>query len=209
MRTNKLIKRLGLGVMLVLISAVAFAGEGDKPTGMVSIHKYLDTDFSIISVSNLADKNAIFSIKDENGSTVYKEWVNKAGIEQKILDFSRIDDGIYTAELKVKGHKEVSKTFIIQDHQLSSGKETNLSSSKQLKSFFYLTDNTLTVSHISFGSRSFDVSISDEIGDDIYLKSFSGNSTFSRKFDVSSLPCGDYTVSINSGNKEYSYAFRK
>lgn len=208
MKTNKLIKRLGLGVMLVFISAAAFAGEGDKPTGKVSIHPYLDTEFSIVSVSNLADKNAVFSIKDENGLIVYKEWVNKAGIEQKILDFSKIDDGVYTAALKAKGQKEVSKTFVIQNHQLSSKKDVALSNN-QLKSFFHLNNNTLIVSHISFGSKSFDVSISDAIGENLYAKSFSGNSTFSRKFDVSSLPSGDYTVSINSGNKECSYAFRK
>lgn len=209
MKTNKLIKRLGLGVMLVFISAAAFAGEGDKPTGKVSIHPYLDTEFSIVSVSNVTDKNAVFSIKDENGLTVYKEWVNKAGIEQKILDFSRIDDGVYTAVLKAKGLKDVSKTFVILNHQLSSETEETKLSNNQLKSFFHLNDNTLTVSHISFGSKSFDVSISDAIGENLYAESFSGNSTFSHKYDVSSLPSGDYTVSINSGNKEYSYAFRK
>lgn len=208
MKTNKLIKGLGLGVMLVFISVAAFAGEGDKPTGNLSIHPYLDTEYSIISVSNLADKNAIFSIKDENGITVYKEWVNKAGIAQKILDFSKIDDGVYTATLKAKGQKEVLKTFIIEDHQLA-GRKIAEPSAKNVKTFFHLTDNTLTVSHIAFGSKSFEILISDAIGAEVFEKGYSGNSAFSGKFDVSSLPNGDYTVSVNSGNNEYNYAFRK
>ncbi|TLX73902.1 T9SS type A sorting domain-containing protein [Labilibacter sediminis] len=208
MKTNKLIKSLSLGVMMSLIAAVAFAGEGDTPSGNVSIHPYLDTDYSIISVANLADKNAVFSIIDENGTVVFKEWVNKAGIEQKIIDFSNINDGVYTASLKAKGGKEVSKTFIVENHRLAGSAKKALTNDS-LKAFFHLSDDILTVSHLHFTDSTFEISIVNSLGTEVFERGYSSNSPFSGKFDVSTLPTGDYTVCIHSGNNKYSYAFAK
>ncbi|MGQ1786879.1 MULTISPECIES: hypothetical protein [unclassified Saccharicrinis] len=208
MKTTKMMKRWVLGVMLVFVTTATFAGEGGKAAGNVSILPYLDTDYSIVSLSNQADKAAIFSIKDAEGETVYKEWVNKAGFAQKILDFSNLEDGKYTAILKARGSEEISETFSIENHKLVSQKE-EIVSEEELRAFFNLVDNTLFVSHISFGSNTFGISISDALGDEVFEKGFDGNSTYSGKFDISALPNGEYKVSINSGNKEYSYAFRK
>lgn len=198
-----------LGVILAFAATTSYAGEGGKAIGNVSIHPYLNTDYSIISVSNLADKAASFSIKDAEGVSVYKEWVNKAGFEQKILDFSNLEDGDYTAVLRVKGAEEIIESFKVVDHKLVSDKVEQVISEEELRAFFNIVENTLFVSHISFGSSSFGISISDDIGEEIFEKGFEGNSTYSGKFDISALPNGDYKVSINSGNKEYTYAFRK
>ncbi|GAF05355.1 T9SS type A sorting domain-containing protein [Saccharicrinis fermentans] len=208
MKTTKMMRRLVLGAMLIFTATATFAGDGGKTTGNVSILPYLDTDYSIVSLSNQADKAAIFSINDAQGETVYKEWVNKEGFAQKILDFSNLEDGEYTAVLKARGAEKISKTFSVADHKLVS-ERTQVVTEQELRAFFNLVDNMLYVSHISFGSNTFGISISDAIGDEIFEKGFDGNSTFSGKFDISALPTGEYKVSINSGNKEYSYAFSK
>lgn len=208
--TNKnKVKGWVLGVILAFVTTGAYAGEGGKAAGNVSIHPYLNTDYSVISVSNLADKAASFSIKDAEGVRVYKEWVSKEGFAQKILDFSNLEDGEYKAILSVKGADEIVETFKIADHKLVYDKVEQVMSKEELKAFFNVVENTLFVSHISFGSSSFGISISDEIGDEIFEKGFEGNSTYSGKFDISALPNGEYKVSINSSNKEYTYAFRK
>ncbi|WP_075591468.1 hypothetical protein [Labilibacter marinus] len=208
--TNKnKVKGWVLGVILAFVTTGAYAGEGGKAAGNVSIHPYLNTDYSVISVSNLADKAASFSIKDAEGVRVYKEWVSKEGFAQKILDFSNLEDGEYKAILSVKGADEIVETFKIADHKLVYDKVEQVMSKEELKAFFNVVENTLFVSHISFGSSSFGISISDEIGDEIFEKGFEGNSTYSGKFDISTLPNGEYKVSINSSNKEYTYAFRK
>ena len=208
MKTTKMMRRLVLGAMLIFVTTATFAGDGGKTTGNVSILPYLDTDYSIVSLSNQADKAAIFSIKDAQGEVVYKEWINKEGFAQKILDFSNLEDGEYTAALKARGAEQISETFSIEDHKLVS-ERAKVVSEQELRAFFNLVDNMLYVSHISFGSNTFGISISDAIGDEIFEKGFDGNSTYSGKFDISALPTGEYKVSINSGNKEYSYAFSK
>ena len=208
MKTTTLIKRLTLGIMLTFFTSASYAGEGDKPTGNVAIHPYLDTEYSIISVSNLTDKNAVFSILDDEGNTVFKEWVNKAGVEQKILDFSNINDGIYTATLKAKGQKEVSKTFIVENHKLAGTKKP-MPTHNSLDAFFYLKNDILTISHLTFDETPFDIAIYNSYGIEVFEKDFPGVSPFSGKFDISTLPIGDYTVSIHSGNNKYSYAFAK
>ncbi len=208
MKTIKMMKRLVFGMMLFFVATATFAGEGGKTAANVSVLPYLDTDYSIVSLSNPVNKVALFSIKDAEGFTVYKEWINKSGFAQKILDFSNLEDGEYSAVLKTKGVDEVSQKFEIVDHKLVASTKEVLTE-EQLKAFFHLVDNMLYVSHISFGSNFFGISISDAIGEEIFEKGFVGNSTYSGKFDISELPNGEYVISINSGNKEYSYAFRK
>ena len=206
MKTTNKMRRWVLGAMLIFVATATFAGEGNKPS--LSILPYLDTDYSVVSLSNNADKAAAFCIKDAEGVTVYKEWVNKEGFAQKILDFSNLEDGEYTAELKVKGAEAITETFSVADHKLVSEK-TEVMSQEELSAFFNIIDNMLYVSHISFGSNSFGISISDAVGEEVFEKGFEGNSTYSGKFDISALPNGEYKVSINSGNKEFSYAFKK
>ncbi len=208
MKTNKTMKRWTLGVMLVFIASGVFAGEGGKAVGNLSVLPYLDTDYSVVSFANLADKSAKFSIVDVEGVTIYKEWVSKEGYSQKVLDFSNLKDGEYTAVLSAKGALDVSKTFEVKDHKLVSAKQIVVTP-EEVKAFFNIVENTLYVSHLSFGSNSFGISIDDAFGGEVYTNEFLGNKAYSGKFDISALPKGEYTVSINSGSKEYSYDFRK
>ncbi|WP_066632894.1 hypothetical protein [Labilibacter marinus] len=208
MKTTNFVKRLALGVMFVFVlGSVAFAGEGEKGKSDMQIAPYLNTDYSVISLSNKTDKTAVFKIVDDNGEVYYKEWVKKDGLSQKVLDFAHAEDGTYRAILKVNGSDDLTETFIIKNHKLVTPKQEV--SEEELRAFFNLVENTLYVSHITFGSNSFGISIADSNREDVFVKSVEGNSTYSGKFDISALPIGQYTVSINSGDSKYSYEFQK
>ncbi len=197
------IKGIALGVMFAL-GSVAVAQE--VAPAKVTVNPYLNTDYSVLSVANPTEKTAKFVITDGSGAVVHKEWLSNKAFSQKILDFSGLNDGRYTAKISVKGEEIASQKFAVANHQVS---DERIMSKEELKAFFRLNDNILYVSHIAFGANTFGISIEDAIGDQVFEKGFDGNSTYSGKFDISALPDGSYSVKINSGSKEYSYAFTK
>ncbi len=209
MKTKNSIKGLALGVMFALTTSVSiFAGEGDSPSAKLSIVPYLSTDYSIVSYNNIGNNSATLTIKDELGNVVFSDKYYGPGFTQKVLDFSNIEDGTYNAELNIKGKSTLSKSFEIENHKLTSGMKNEASTYKP-QSFANIVNNTLYVSHLSLGGNSFAVSISDKSGTTVYENEEIEKPIYSQKFDVTSLPKGEYTLSINSVNGDFSYDFQK
>ncbi len=204
---KKLFKGLALGVMFAL-TTTAFAGEGEKTNSTVSILPYLNTDYSIVSLNNTSAKNTLFTIEDASGEVFYKEWIDKSGFSQKVLDFSYLSDGKYDIVLRTKGSESIKESFTVKNHKVVSDLKKDVAVT-QRKSFVNIIDNMLYVSHLSSAGNSFGVSILDADADEVYSETFEGYTTFSKKFDVSALPSGSYEVSINAEKKEFSYAFTK
>ncbi len=203
---KKIFKSLAFGVMFAL-TTTAFAGEGDAPAAKVSILPYLHTDYSVLSVSNLSENSGLFMIEDKDGSVLYKEWVSKSGITQKVLDFSLLKDGNYEMVLKIKGEEKVRNSFTVKDKKIVS--EYAVAHKSVDKAMVNLVDNMLYVSHLSFGSNAFAMSISKEGEGEVYSNTIKTKDAYSGKFDVSELPSGAYVVNINSGDKNFEYEFQK
>ncbi len=209
MKTKNTIKGLALGVMFALTTSVSvFAGEGDTPAAKMSIVPYLSTDYSIISYNNTGSNNAVLTIKDDLGNVVFSDKFAGTGFTQKVLDFSNIEDGTYRADLSIKGKAVVSESFKIENHKLASIKKAE-PVAYQPKSFANVVENTLYVSHLSLGGSAFAVSITDKAGTKVYENEKVDKPIYSQKFDVASLPKGEYTLNINSVNGDFTYDFQK
>lgn len=211
MNFKKLIKGFAFGVMFTL-SVSAFAGgekaESSKTSGNISILPYLNTSYSVVSLSNTGTNNSLLVIKDSDGGIYYKEWINTSVCAQKVLDFSYLEDGEYSITLSSKGSLSVTERFDVLNKQIAAvNKKEEVS--EGLTSLVNHVDNMLYVSHIAFGYNTFGVSIVDTNSDELYNETFDGNSAFSKKYDISELPTGDYQVNINSDQKNYSYEFSK
>lgn len=210
MKNTNLFKGLALGVMFTL-STVAFAGgekaEGTTTSGTISISPYLNTDYSIVSLNSSGAKNSLLTIKSSDGEVYYKEWISNTTFTQKVLDFSYLADGEYSITLSGKGNTTIKELFTVENKKIVSLNKKEESTG--LTSFVNHVDNALFVSHIALGVNSFGVSIFDNNNDEVYSDIFAGNVSFSKKFDISKLPTGNYQVNINSNKMEYSYAFTK
>ncbi|MCW3785815.1 hypothetical protein [Plebeiibacterium sediminum] len=209
MKTLNFFKGITLGVMFAL-GVTAFAGEGDGKTvsTAVSIFPYLDTDYSVLSLNNSSEKSAVLTIQGTDGEVFHREVISKAGFTQKVLDFSYLADGSYSVNLKAKGTEYFSKPFMVKNHKVVVDSDITEVASNANTSFANVVDNTLTVSYIPFGKKSVDVTISSD-SEEIFTETYTADKTFSKKFDISALPKGNYQVSINSADKNYSYAFSK
>ncbi len=207
---NKIqIKGIALGVMFAL-TTLAFAGEGDgdKPVAKVSVFPYLSTDYSVISVNNPGEKSGAFVIKDSNGETLHQEYLGKSLSFQKVINFANLEDGEYTIVLKVKGYDEIKEPFLIKDKQVVL-KSAGSDKVSKLKSFANIKNDLLSVSHLAFEQSAFKIKIANDFGEQIFEKRIDGNKVYSGKFDISKLPSGDYRLTINSEDNNYSYAFSK
>lgn len=201
---NGLLKGIALGVMLAFGFGVS--AQEEKQEAAVRIFKYLDTEYSVASISNPTKKSARLVIIDQDGNEVMKELVSNDSYSQEILDLSNLNDGKYTAVLNSKHMEPIEESFNLVNKEVS---DATIMSEEELRAFFRLNDNILYVSHIAFGANTFGISIEDAIGDEVFEKGYEGNDTFSGKFDISALPNGDYSVKIKSGEEQYSYVFSK
>jgi flagellar hook assembly protein FlgD len=199
MRTKNVnLKGIVLGALLFLGASSAFA------TGNIKINPYLDTDLSIVSIINPSESALKMKIYDREGNLYYSKKVNRATTDQKLFDFSYLEDGIYKIVLS-GADENVEKEFIIE------GKKLKVTDTKEVaeKTLFRSQDNNLFVSYLSFENKTFNLSITDELGNEVFEESYTSAPTFSKKFNVTALPEGEYKVRLVSNNKEYNYAFRK
>ncbi|BAX81625.1 hypothetical protein [Labilibaculum antarcticum] len=198
MKTKNTFKGLVLGVILFLGASSAFA------TGNIRINPYLDTDFSIVSIINPTESVLKMKIYDEAGNLYYSNKVNGGTSDQKLLDFSYLEDGTYKIVLTGKEDK-LEKNFEI----INSKQVAELGDEMTEKTLFRTEDNNLFVTYLSFENATFSISINDAFGNEVYTNSYASEPTFSKKFNVEALPKGDYKVRLVSDKKEYNYAFRK
>jgi hypothetical protein len=197
-RKNITLKGLVLGVALFLGASSAFA------TGNIRINPYLDTEFSIVSVINPSESVVKMKIYDEAGNLYYSNKVSAEASAQKLFDFSYLEDGTYKIVLAGK-ENTIEKEFEVVDKKLVNVSE-NVASEKTL---FRADKDNLFVTYLSFNNTTFDITINDEFGNEVFNNSYDSEPTFSRKFDVAALPKGNYKVRLVSDNKEYDYAFSK
>ncbi|WP_372756220.1 hypothetical protein [Labilibaculum sp.] len=197
-RKNITLKGLVLGVALFLGASSAFA------TGNLRINSYLDTDYSIVSIINPSESVVKMKIYDEAGNLYYSNKVNSEASAQKLFDFSYLEDGTYKIILTSK-ENTIEEKFEIINNKLVDASE-NIASEKTL---FRADKDNLFVTYLSFKNTTFNISINDEFGNEVFNNSYNSEPTFSKKFNVKALPKGDYKVRLVSNNKEFDYAFSK
>lgn len=198
MKTKNTFKGLVLGVILFLGASSAFA------TGNIRINPYLDTDFSIVSIINPTESFLKMKIYDEAGNLYYSNKISSETTNQKLFDFSYLEDGTYKIVLTGKGDK-LEKKFEVVNNKLVAESADKMTE----KTLFRAEDNNLFVSYLSFENTTFNISINDDFGNEVFNGSYASEPSFSKKFNVEALPKGDYKVRLVSDKKEYNYAFRK
>jgi len=198
MKTKNTFKGLVLGVILFLGTSSAFA------TGNIRINPYLDTDFSIVSIINPTESFLKMKIYDEAGNLYYSNKISGETTNQKLFDFSYLEDGTYKIVLTGKGDK-LEKKFEVVNNKLVAESADKMTE----KTLFRAEDNNLFVSYLSFENTTFNISINDDFGNEVFNGSYASEPSFSKKFNVEALPKGDYKVRLVSNKKEYNYAFRK
>ena len=192
--------------LAALLFAIFLTGTAASTSaqGTVRINPYLNTDLSIVSIINPSNASLRMKIYDEEGTLYYSQKIQEKTTDQKLFDFSYLEDGTY--KIVLNGDSiDLEKEFDVVNKKLAL-KETNETNEK---TFFRADNNNVFVTYLSFDQENFQISITDQEGEEVFLKSYNSTPRFTQKFDVKELPQGEYNVRLISNSKEYNYAFRK
>jgi len=185
-------------VMAVAIVAVASAVEKPKMSVVP-----VTSDRAVVSIIN--NKEAMFelSITAENGDLVYyKQSVKPLNTYQKIFDFSKLENGIYTMNLKVNDTR-LSKNFEVASNGIYVGE-----SKMRFDSYFSYANDVLKLSFLNFDQDNLTLNIYDESGL-VYESKLGKDFNIVSGYDLSALARGKYSVVLSSKNDEFTYTLEK
>ena len=144
-------------------------------------------------------KGQTLTIKNQNGFSVYNKQIEIAGNYSKLFDFSRLENGIYTAELN-KDFEIVIKEFTVKNGLVTFITNRN---SKLFKPVIRTKGNILYVSKLTFKEEKINVTIYYK-GDEILSEAIKGDDLIKRIYKLSEVKKGDYKVVVNTDSRTYT-----
>lgn len=202
MKTKSVLK----GVLL--IAAIVIGSASVSAKGKISVAPYLKTSYAVISVEPTVEDLYSVAIFNSFGEIVYSSNKLENGATfSKLFDFSKLEDGEYKVRLRGKGITSVEERFIVKDGALASVDASKDVLATDVK--IWKRSDYVFVSHLNRNLNAMVVRLEDARGSVIYDKTLPAELTYSGKFNVSSLPKGNYALSFVSGNKVFSYEFKK
>lgn len=206
MKTKNVVKGMLLLAAVVLSSASVFA------KGKISVSPYPKSSYAVISVEPSVEALYSIAIFNASGDVVYSSnKVENGAVFSKVFDFSKLEDGEYRVRLRSNGNPVVEERFTVKNGALVSGdfkaKAEAEVTAEDVK--IWKKSDVVYVSHLNRNLNGMVVRLVDSRGSVIYDKSIPAELTYSGKFNVSSLPKGNYSLSFVSGNKVFNYEFKK
>lgn len=202
MKTKNVVKGMLLLAAVVLSSASVFA------KGKISVSPYPKSSYAVISVEPSVEALYSIAIFNASGDVVYSSnRVENGTVFSKVFDFSKLEDGEYKIRLRSKGNPVVEERFTVKSGALVSGDLKADVTAEDVK--IWKKSDVVYVSHLNRNLNGMVVRLVDSRGSVIYDKSIPAELTYSGKFNVSSLPKGNYSLSFVSGNKVFNYEFKK
>lgn len=185
-------------VMALAIVAVATAVEKPKMDVVP-----LSEDRAVVSILNGADALFELSIQAEDGELVYyKQATKPSNTYQKIFDFTNIEDGDYTMDLRVNG------TRLIKDITISANGIAVGESKMRIDPYFAFANDVLKLTYLNFDQESMNLNIYDNNGL-VYESKLGKDFNIATGFDLSSLKAGQYEVVLSSLNNDFSFSLEK
>lgn len=188
---KKLIKRslvlMALSAILLVNSKVAVSATNEPVT------KRTKVEFEQIQ------KGSLLSIKDENGSTIYKERIKNNGTFSKVFDLRELPQASYYFE--IDGDEEIRIIpFKVNesDAYLSEGAAYSIPKPK-----IEVEDNLVHVSKQSAEQRDMDVKVYYEGYDLAFEEFLKDTDTVKRTYDFSSSLAGNYTIILTTQGRTF------
>lgn len=204
-KSNVFGRMLGVAI-LAMMTIPSFA------SGRVVVGNYMDTEYAVVSAVLSPEESYRVLIRDANGMNLYSsEKISNSLSFQKILDLSQLEDGKY--QLVIDGtENDLVSSFSVKGRKLvvsrSSG-DVEIKSETFTTAFVRQSNDLLYVTHINPELKMSSLEITNEFGEQIYSSQLPSSATYSGMFKISSLPKGNYLLTLTAGSKSYNYEFSK
>jgi hypothetical protein len=190
----KTLKRKVLIIVFMLGTFINYANNS-------AFDNLFDTKKVIVEFNNVKKGNTLL-IKDEEGSQLHSENINKQGKLVKTFDFSELENGNYSLELD-KDFEIVIQFITIKNDMVTFNEEDN---KIIFKPVIRTKDNKVFISKNTFDQKPLEISIyyNNEI---IYSETATSNAILNRIYSLNKEIKGDYLVSISNNGRNYTSKF--
>ena len=183
------------GILMVTLFAtmLSFANEASFYTIKNDAKK------TALTLTNVKQGD-LLSIKDENGIVLYKEQIQKTGVYVKGFDLTLLPDGEYVFELD-KDLEIKTIPFTVKTSKVLVNRALEATT---FKPYVKQKDNLLFISKLSPNMEAVKISIYADNNSEFELlhsEKVSGTKAVER---VYKLEKGNYKITINSNNKEFT-----
>ncbi len=167
-----------------------------KPVSVIKNAKSL-----IVETSGWKSEKVLVQIKDLSGAIILDEIILKSASARK-YNLINLPDGQYSIEMS-SDLKITTRNFEV------NGKEINLSTDIQTiyKPVVIWTDQTLDINLLTLGKRAV-INIVDGRNNTI-LSQKHNTSALHKRYNISALPEGDYTVNVEMNGRSFYFNYTK
>jgi flagellar hook assembly protein FlgD len=151
-----------------------------------------------LNFENQEGSNVTINIFDANGKLAFTETIKREKTSRRSYDLSSVGKGIYKVEIITGGFRTVKELGV-------GTKTTHTEFSAYLSKS--LNDGALKVAYQNADSDGVNIVLRDEKGNVVYDE-YSANEQYSRKFNLSKLSRGTYTMSVSSGAKTIEQTYK-
>lgn len=155
----------------------------------------------IVATSKWKARHVNVLIKENNGGTVYNEMLSTGKTDRK-FNLNGMAKGTYTLEIS-DDLKITSQQFTIVDSDVVVDETVNTI----YKPVVVSKDNKIDVNLLN-PSKNASIKIQDSYEGTIYAET-QKTSSVNKRFDISSLPSGSYSVNIDVDGRTYIHDFTK
>ena len=183
--------------IILLLTMITFGMHASgNPISVIEDEKIL-----IVPIAEGNLKNVHIQIKDESGSVIFKENVSKPNGRRK-YDLRNLPDGQYMIEIS-NSQKIITRNFNV------NGSKVVLSEDVQtvFKPVINWSDRNLEINLLSSG-KDVVISILDDDANEIFKQNHNTMSIH-RRYDISSLPKGEYTVKVTTAGRTFEHFYAK
>lgn len=185
---------------VALVAVTLVSGAVEKPKMNVIP---LSDENALIAVANPSPAYFELSIEAENGDLVYYKQSDKELTDlRQIINFSNLENGVYTLKLDVKG-TTVSRDFEISGSGIQVGDDYT-----RYPPYFDYSGEVLKLSYLNFDQNNFWLKIYNN-GELVYENKLGKDFVVQAGFDLSKLEKGKYQVELASLNNYYTYDIEK
>ncbi len=187
-------------ITLAAIAITLLATAVEKPKMNVI---NLGEDLAMIAVANENPAYFELSILAENGDLVYhKEWASEITDLRQIINYSNLENGNYSLNLKVK-NTFVARNFEVNNQGIVVGEEK-----MKYAPYFDFTSDVLKLSYLNFDEENVKFKIYNE-GGLVFENKLGKDFVISAGFDLSQLEKGKYEIELSSYKNQFSYHIEK
>jgi len=186
--------------VFALVAVVGIATTIEKPKMNVIA---LSDEKALIAVANENPAYFELSILAENGDLVYyKESATETTDLRQIINYSNMDNGLYTLKLKVKD-TYVSRDFEIKNSSMIVG-ETKM----KYAPHFDFNSDILKLSYLNFDEENVRFKIYSN-GELVFENKLGKEFVLNAGYNLSKLEKGKYQVELASLNQQFTYDIEK